>query len=119
MGTFENIVSKTRDAARLAGKQASNLVEIARINMDISDAGDKLKTAYSEIGKTLFDKVNAGEWEVADDFSEQIATVHELLKKREELLEKAAELKNEKRCPDCQTINKREGVYCSSCGKEL
>ena len=119
MGTFENIIKKTKDAARQAGKQAGNLVEIARVNMDISDTGDKLKTAYSEIGKTLFDKVNAGEWEVSDDFSEQIDAIHELLKKREELLEKATELKNEKRCPDCQTINKKEGVYCSSCGREL
>ncbi len=119
MGMFDNIINETKRAARNVGKKTNELFEITKVNMDINSVDDKMTSIYSEIGKIYYQAVKKEEVQASEEVMEKAALIDELLSKKEELLERAAALKNEQRCSSCGASNPNSSTYCSSCGKEL
>ncbi len=61
MPFFDNFSKKVSEAAKTAAKKSGDLVETTKINMAINSEEDKIKAAYTEIGRTIYRKYSAGE----------------------------------------------------------
>lgn len=53
MGFFDDFGKKISSAGQEAIAKTKELADIAKINSSISDEENKIKTAYSEIGKSI------------------------------------------------------------------
>mgnify|MGYP000844509471 CR=1 FL=1 len=55
MGFFDDFGKKISSAGQEAIAKTKELADVAKINSNISDEENKIKTAYSEIGKKYFE----------------------------------------------------------------
>ena len=115
MSMFENLTKKVSDTAKAAAKKSSEIVEVTKLNMNISAEEDKIKKAYADIGKQVYDAYSNGE-EVAENYisiCEQIRSYEDNIK---ETKQKILELKNVKVCPNCGAELELDIAFCSGCG---
>lgn len=94
MAFFEDLGKKVSKAAQVAAKKSSDLVEITKLNANISSEEDHIKTCYRKMGEICFNKFEQGE--ILDE--EQIAYCKEIISHQEkinELKQKVAEIKND------------------------
>lgn len=119
MGVFDDILSGTKKAARQVGKKANELFEITKVNMDISGVEDKMNAVYADIGKEIYTLVREKSFSAGEEILSMCDEVDALLKEKEELQDRASQLKNERRCASCGAVNRDASTFCSSCGKEL
>ncbi len=59
--TFENICDLASEAAQTAAKKTRKLAEIAKANLSIYSEEDKIKKAYTELGKLYYKDYVVGE----------------------------------------------------------
>lgn len=72
MGFFDDFGKKISSAGQEAIAKTKELADVAKINSNISDEENKIKTAYSEIGKKYFE--NHSE-DSEEDYEAQIAVI--------------------------------------------
>ena len=112
MAFFENLGKKVGEAASIAAKKSGEVVEITKLSMNIAGEEDKVKTAYTEIGKRVYEITNSGtEVKPADYQSlvEQISVGKEAIK---ELKEKILLVKNLKHCTGCGVELEKSVAFC-------
>ena len=115
MSMFENLTKKVSDTAKAAAKKSSEIVEVTKLNMNISAEEDKIKKAFADIGKQVYEAYSNGE-EVAENYKsicEEIRGYEDSIK---ETKQKILELKNVKVCPNCGAELELDTAFCSSCG---
>lgn len=116
---FKDSISKfakqAAEGAKTAAKKSGDMVEITKINMQISSTEDKIKDIYSEIGKVVFIKFELGK-EVDPDTLDLCNQAAEIKSNIEVLRQKIQELKNIKVCPGCGYEINDSTVFCPKCG---
>ncbi|MCX8131755.1 MAG: zinc-ribbon domain-containing protein [Clostridia bacterium] len=115
MSVFENITKKVSDTAKAAAKKSSELVEVTKLNMNISAEEDKIKKAYADIGKLVYQAYSNGE-EVAEAYKELCSSIVGFEENVKATKQKIMELKNMKTCAGCGTELETETAFCSKCG---
>ena len=112
MAFFEDLGKKVSKAAQVAAKKSSDLVEITKLNANISSEEDNIKACYRKMGEICFNKFEQGE--TLDE--EQMAYCKEIITHQEkinELKQKVAEIKNEG-----SSSNEAEGTNVPSSNSE-
>ena len=115
MSFFDNLGKKVGEAAQVAAKKSSDLVEITKLNMAIGAEEDKIEKAYAKIGKEIFAKFTSN-YEVDPDvvaFCEEIKTYQDTISN---LKEKLMDLKNVKLCTGCKAELEKNAMFCPKCG---
>jgi len=118
MDILDNIGRKVAEAAQMVTKKSGELIEVGKINVNISSEEDKIRKYYEQIGKLVYNLYTSGEdlpSEIAD-ICVKIRTSEETIK---ELKQKLLELKNMKACENCGANVEKTAVYCSKCGAKL
>lgn len=110
---------KTKDEAVKIGKQvmdkAGNVVSQTKLNFAVSDAENKIKEIYTEMGKAVYSDYKEGGL-LSEDAKENCEKIDNLLKEIDALKEQIAELKDSVKCPNCGSLNKQGSSFCSKCG---
>lgn len=117
MSIFNNITKKVTETAKSAAKKSGDIVEVTKLNISITGEEEKIKRAYDDIGKIVYESFARGE-KIADPFKQYCEKVGEYEKKIEEMRQKILELRNIKMCPECSTELLVEMAYCHTCGKK-
>ncbi len=115
MSFFDDLGKKVSEAAQLAAKKSSNLLEIAKLNMAITAEEDKIEKAYAKIGKQIFAKYNS-KVEVDPDvvsICEEIKVYQENLAN---LKSRLMDLKDVKLCIRCNAELDKSALFCPKCG---
>lgn len=114
--------SKAKDnAEKIAKKVAqrtSNVINQTKLTFAVNEAQNKVKDAYSEIGKIMYKKHLDG-LETDEIYSELLEKIDKLMDEISMLNDKIAELKNSLKCPECGAFNSVDSEYCSKCGAQL
>ena len=116
---FKNSLSKitksVTDGAKTAAKKAGEVYEITKINISLSSEEDKLKSAYTELGKAAFEEFEKGTLvnEKLISFYNQAADCKKTIN---ELKEKVNELKEIKYCVNCGAKIDISTAFCPKCG---
>jgi ribosomal protein L40E len=115
MAFFEHLGKKVSEAAQVAAKKSSELVEVTKLNSNINSEENKIKELYQQIGKNVYEKFVGGE----DVFAEANDTCLEI-KSKEEIIaglkQKILEIRNIKLCEQCGAELSRDTAFCSKCG---
>ena len=116
MGFFDDFGKKISSAGQEAIAKTKELADIAKINSSISDEENKIKTAYSEIGKKYFE--NHSE-DSEEDYEAQIAVIKEAMEKIKAYEQQIVEIKGVVKCPNCGAENSKTAASCATCGTAL
>jgi Zn finger protein HypA/HybF involved in hydrogenase expression len=110
MDKIKNSVSKTAD-------KAQQLVEINRLNSQISSARKEIERIYNQIGQSVYEAFSKDDLSLAEQdivkFSQEIV---KLTVSISDLEKKIRDTRNEKDCPKCQTVSPLDTKFCPKCG---
>lgn len=118
MSLFDNIGKKVGEAAQAAAKKSGELVEIAKLNINISTEEDKIKNLYLKIGENTYAKYRSGN-EIDTDLIADCEKIEEHQKVLDSLKAKILELKNMKLCTSCGEDVQNSALFCPKCGAKL
>ncbi len=115
MDFVKKISKKVSDAAKTAARKSSDVVEITKLKVSISNEEDKIEKVYAQIGRKVFALYETGETveEELKKHCEQIVTSKDDIKAMKEQI---LRLKDVKVCPSCTAELEAEVAYCPKCG---
>lgn len=96
--------------------KGKDVVEITKLNSQISGEKEKIKEIYLKIGEQVYQAYKAGS---ETGYAEFCAQITELEAKVKELSDKVLELKNSSKCPNCGAEVGKEVAFCPKCGTKL
>jgi len=115
MAFLENLGKRVGEAAQAVSKKSSELVEITKLNVNISSEEDKIQKLYSQIGKLVYEKyVSTGA--VDNELKELCETISGHEETIKGLREKIMQIKGTRQCINCGTEMERNQIFCSKCG---
>ena len=118
LNMFGKKVSKTfTKTYKVATEKSGNLIEEAKLRLQIASENDKISEKLEEIGAAVYEdfKVGTGNYSDFEDLCKEIEKSESLVS---EMRTKILEMKKLKQCPVCETEISREDRYCSKCGAE-
>lgn len=115
MAFLENIGKKVSEAAQAAAKKSSELVEIGKININISSEEDRIQKLYEQIGRKIYGYFASGE-EVPDELKNMCLEIQSREKTIKGLKQKILEIKNIKLCEQCGAEVEKTDIFCPKCG---
>ncbi len=122
MNKIKETASKAKDGAskfaKIFAKRTSDAISSTKLSISISEANNKIKDIYTEIGETMYEKYLNNE-ATDPEFETAFQQIDKLMVDIGELYDKKAELKNAQRCKNCGTLNKDDADFCSKCGATL
>lgn len=118
---FKDSLSKLSEyletGAGNVAKKSGELIEVSKINMEISSEEKKAYELYAKIGKKIYKRYIEG-MEVDKDFISKCKEIEDIEKDIKELKERKLRAKEMKNCRHCYCEMKAEDNYCPRCGKK-
>ena len=117
MSVLDNITRKVTDTAKAAAKISSGVVEVTKLNMNISAEEEKIRKLYTEMGRQLYEEYSEGR-NIEGKLLEKCMKIDEIIANIDEMRGKILEIKNVKACPNCGTVLDMDMEYCHKCGRK-
>ena len=116
--TFEELLNKAKYGAEKVGQKASDLYEVTRLKMAISDVEKEIKENYEGLGRLLYDGRKSGE-DIEEMIASCIANIDDLQQEVAILRDQVCDFKNVRKCAECGAVNPIDADFCNKCGAPL
>ena len=116
--TAEVAADAAADTARVAGKKAGQMVDAAKLNVQIFDLNSELNDILRQLGQVMYD-THRGVETNSDDLPQLLGKADELNVRIAELRERVAALRQSRTCAACGAVCGREDQFCRACGEKL
>lgn len=116
--TAATVSEAAETTARYAGKYASQMVDVAKLNMKIFDLKTDIGELLRGIGQVVYD-AHLGRESDQNAVESTLKSLDEKYASIEELKVRIAVLRNARECPGCGAVCGRGDKFCKACGKEL
>ncbi|GAB6928599.1 hypothetical protein JCM10914A_25820 [Paenibacillus sp. JCM 10914] len=114
-----NILQKLKDGANRATEKAQHVVEINKLNGQISEIEQQKGTYYLQMGKVFYEGYRSKDMSVAEKEMVELAkTCDGLQEQIDSIRNRIAVLKNERLC-QCGRVVALDAVFCPYCGNKL
>lgn len=114
-----NILQRLKDGANKATERAQHVVEINKLNSQISDIEHRKSSFYTEMGKVFYEGYRSQDMSIAEKEMVDLAKSCDSLQEQiDELRYRIAILKNERLCQCGRTIA-LDANFCPYCGCKL
>lgn len=114
-----NILQRLKDGANKATEKAQHVVEINKLNGQISDIEHRKTSYYTEMGRVFYEGYRSKDMSIAEKEMVDLAkSCDELQEQIEELRNRIAILKNERICQCGRTVA-LDANFCPYCGSKL
>lgn len=111
---------KIKDGAGRVTDRAQNVVEIGKLNTQISNIEREMGLYFQRMGEVFYEGYRIKDMSKAEKEMVELAKTCDLLaEERDEARIKIAELKNERLCGACGKIVGEEALFCHFCGHKL
>ena len=97
------------DTARVAGRKAGQMVDVAKLNVQLFDLNGEFSDILKKLGQVMYDTHRGQGGERADEVSEKIR----------EVKARISDLRQSRTCPACGASCGKEDKYCRGCGAPL
>lgn len=117
-GTASYAADAAADGARAAGKRAGQMVDVAKLNVQLFDLNGEYNDVLRQLGQVMYD-THRGEAPEHDHVGKLLAQADEMAAKIAELKGRISDLKQAQVCPDCGAPCGRGDKFCRQCGRTL
>lgn len=115
-----NILQRLKDGAGKVTDRAQNVVEIGKLNTQISNIERELGLYFQKMGEVFYEAYRKKDMATAEKEMLELAKTCDLLtEERDEIRLKIAELKNERLCGACGRNVAEDALFCQYCGHKL
>lgn len=111
---FPKKVTKT---CKVAGEKSSQLIEEAKLRLNIANLNDKISDKLAEIGALVYEDYKSGNSSYAD-FEELCKSIEEDEIAVSEMKTVILKMKKLKQCEVCEASLNIDDKFCSKCGAE-
>lgn len=118
MGVLDDVISKAREVADVAGKKSEEIVEFSKLKLNSMGINNDINKAYQRLGVVLYD-IRKSDVEGEDIIAACIEEIDMLKMQLEDINQKMNEMRNIKKCTGCHYSNSADAVYCAKCGTRL
>jgi len=118
MSAFDLFLSKAKDTAKKVTNKSGEIIEIAKLNLAVTNEEDKIEKVYTEIGKKLYGTYCAGQ-SVDQDIKNLCEEVDDEEARVRMLKRKIGDLKQTSFCKSCGAVVKKDALFCPKCGIRL
>lgn len=118
MSIFQSFGKKVGGMAQNVAKKSGDMVEVTKININISSEEDNIATLYTKIGKYCYERFekNGESDKVINELCRKIKSHNNTI---ETLNEKINEIKNIVKCKECENELSRDSSFCGKCGAKI
>lgn len=111
---------KIKESAGKVTDRAQNVVEIGKLNTQISNIEREMGLYFQRMGEVFYEGYRTKDMSNAEKEMVELAKTCDLLtEERDEIRVKIAELKNEHLCGACGKVVREDALFCHFCGHKL
>mgnify|MGYP004657961699 FL=1 len=118
MDIIEKIVSNVEKTTKAVVRKSTDVVEITKLKIAISNAENEADGIINEIGQLVYEAYKSGEGK-PELVEEKCEKIDEIRKDIDTKRNQYAKLRNLKRCAECENENDADAVFCNKCGAKL
>ena len=104
--------------ARAAGKKAGQMVDVAKLNVQLFDLNGELNEVLRQLGQVMYDS-HRGREEDGEKITALLERADDLTGRITELKDRIAALRQSKTCPACGAACGKDDQFCRRCGGSL
>lgn len=104
--------------ARVAGKRAGQMVDIAKLNVQLFDLNSELNDVLRQLGQVMYN-THLGQVADGSSVSTLLEKADRLTQKVEDLKGRIADLRGSQTCPVCGSSCGKDDKFCRRCGTTL
>ena len=117
-GTASYAADAAADGARAAGKKAGQMVDVAKLNVQLFDLNGEYNDILRQLGQVMYD-THKGEAPENETVTGLLLQADEKAAKIAELKSRISDLKQAASCPACGEPCGRGDKFCRHCGAQL
>ena len=117
-GTASYAADAAADSARAAGKKAGQMVDVAKLNVQLFDLNGEYNDILRQLGQVMVD-THLGQAPEGAMITSLLNQADEKNGKITELKGRIADLKQAQTCPSCGEPCGKNDKFCRSCGGKL
>ena len=106
------------DGARAAGRKAGQMVDVAKLNVQLFDLNGEYNDVLRQLGQVMVD-THQGQLPEGGAVTALLNQADEKSGKIAELKTRISDLKQAQTCPACGEPCGRSDKFCRACGKQL
>ena len=117
-GTASVAADAAADTARVAGKKAGQMVDVAKLNVQLFDLNGDYNEVMRQLGQVMYD-THKGQAPEGDPVTQLLGKADELSEKIAEVKARIADLRQAQACPVCGAPCGKGDKFCRACGQAL
>ena len=117
-GTAGVAADAAADTARVAGKKAGQMVDVAKLNVQLFDLNGEYNDILRQLGQVMYD-THRGQAPEGDPVTGLLAQADEKSARIAEIKARIADLRQTQNCPACGAPCGKGDKFCRSCGASL
>lgn len=117
-GTASVAADAAADTARVAGKKAGQMVDVAKLNVQLFDLNGDYNEVMRQLGQVMYD-THKGQAPEGEAVTQLLVKADELLEKIAEVKARIADLRQAQACPACGAPCGKGDKFCRTCGQAL
>ena len=117
-GTASVAADAAADTARVAGKKAGQMVDVAKLNVQLFDLNGDYNEVMRQLGQVMYD-THKGQAPEGDPVTQLLEKADELSEKIAEVKARIADLRQAQTCPACGARCGKGDKFCRTCGQAL
>ena len=117
-GAADLAADAAADTARVAGRRAGQLVDVAKLNVQLFDLNGEFNDILRQLGQVMYD-AHMGQEADGEPVSQLLTRADQVSAKIVEVKERIAALRHAQSCPTCGASCSKEDKFCRSCGCAL
>lgn len=117
-GTASVAADAAADTARVAGKKAGQMVDVAKLNVQLFDLNGDYNEVMRQLGQVMYD-THKGQAPEGEAVTQLLEKADELSEKIAEVKARIADLRQAQACPACGAPCGKGDKFCRTCGQAL
>lgn len=117
-GTANFAADTAAGTARVAGKKAGQMVDVAKLNVQLFDLNGDFNELLRQLGQVMYN-THLGQEPEGDPVTELLAQADDTAARIAELKTRIADLRQSQTCPGCGASCGRDDKFCRRCGASL
>ena len=117
-GAADLAADAAADTARVAGRRAGQMVDVAKLNVQLFDLNGEFNDILRQLGQVMYD-THLGRAGDGDQVTALLEKADAAAARVAELKGRIADLRQSRTCPSCGASCGKEDQFCRRCGAAL